>query len=135
MTSPLPSVPVQHKDFLQHIQSHQKTPIEELVKPYNDYDASARKIYAQDPEHNLLKDNHANIVPLYGAKTGSTDIRVRARNLSSETPEHKEKYILPLSTEKRRPDGSPAVVPTLEEFQNNFALFTEGALSELDWSN
>ncbi|KAJ5979696.1 hypothetical protein N7481_006994 [Penicillium waksmanii] len=135
MTSQLPSVPVKHKDFVQHIQSHQKTPIEELVKPYNDYDASARKIYAQDPAHTLLKNNHANIVPLYDVMTGSTDIRVRARNLSSETPEHKQKYILPLSTDKRRADGSPAVVPTLEEFQNNFALFTEGALGELDWSN
>jgi hypothetical protein len=135
MTSQLPSVPVKHKNFIQHVQSHQKTPIEELLKPYNEYDALARKIYAQEPAHTLLKDNHANIVPLYDAATGSTDIRVRARDLSSETPEQKEKYILPLSTDKRRDDGSPAVVPTLDEFKNNFALFTEGALSELDWSN
>lgn len=106
----------------------------DLVQPYNDYDAAARKIFAQDPSHSLVKDNHANIAPLYDA-TGSTDIRVRARDLAAETPQQKEKYILPLADAKRLSHGSPAVVPTLAEFQNNFTLFTEGALSDLDWSN
>lgn len=135
MTFQLPFVPVKHKDFVQNIQSHPQTPIKELVKPYNDYDAAARKIYAQAPTHTLLKENHANIVPIYDTMTGSTDIRVRARSLGSESVEEKQKYILPLSADKRRDNGSPAVVPTLDEFQNNFALFTEGALGELDWSN
>ncbi|KAJ5371091.1 uncharacterized protein N7496_007183 [Penicillium cataractarum] len=135
MASTLPSLPVKHHNFVQYIQSHLETPIEDLVKPYNDFDASARKIFAQNPSHALVKDNYANIVPLFDATTGSTDIRVRARDLNSETPEQKEKYILPIPNDKRRLDGSHAVVPSLSEFQNNFALFTEGALSELDWSN
>lgn len=127
-------MPVKHGDFLGYVHSHPDNPIEDLVKPYNGYDAAARKVFAQDQSHPLLKDNYANIVPVYDA-TGSTDIRVRARHLASETLEQKEKYILPLKDTMRRPSGSPAVVPTLGEFQNNFALFTEGALSELDWSN
>ncbi|CEJ58295.1 hypothetical protein PMG11_06958 [Penicillium brasilianum] len=135
MAFSLPSVPVKHSNFVQYIQSHPETPIEDLVKPYNDFDASARKIFAQNPSHTLVKDNHANVVPLFDATTGSTDIRIRARDLDSETPEQKEKYILPIPEEKRRLNGSPAVVPLLPEFQNNFTLFTEGALSELDWSN
>lgn len=135
MTSSLPSVPVKHHNFVHYLQSHPETSIDELVKPYNDYDASARRIFAQDPSHALVKDNYANIVPVFDNANGSTDIRVRARNLNSEAPEQKEKYILPLSDDKRRKDGSPAVVPSLAEFQNNFALFTEGALSDLDWSN
>lgn len=135
MPSSLPLVPVKHHDFVHYIQSHPETSIEELVKPYNDYDAAARRIFAQDPSHALVKDNYANIVPVFDNTNGSTDIRVRARDLNSQTPEQKEKYILPLSDDKRRKDGSPAVVPSLAEFQNNFALFTEGALSDLDWSN
>ncbi|KAJ5159781.1 uncharacterized protein N7482_006785 [Penicillium canariense] len=134
MTSPLPFVPVKHNNFVQYVQSHPEAPIGNLVKPYNDYDASARKIFAQDPSNALVKDNYANIVPLYDT-TGSTDLRIRARDVASQTPEQKEKYILAIPEEKRRVDGSPAVVPTFVEFQNNFALFTEGALSELDWSN
>lgn len=134
MALPLPPVPVKHNTFVQYVQAHPETPMRDLVQPYNDYDAAARKIFAQDPSHSLVKDNHANIAPLYDA-TGSTDIRVRARDLAAETPQQKEKYILPLADAKRLSHGSPAVVPTLAEFQNNFTLFTEGALSDLDWSN
>ncbi|KAF3385174.1 Uncharacterized protein F1880_002849 [Penicillium rolfsii] len=135
MTTSLPSLPAKHHDFVQYVRSHPEIPIEELVKPYNAFDASARKVFAQNSSHPLVKDNHANIVPLFDTTTGSTDIRIRARDLTSETPEQKEKYILPIPHEKRRLNGSPAVVPSLAEFQNNFALFTEGALGDLDWSN
>ncbi|KAJ5656481.1 hypothetical protein N7507_008431 [Penicillium longicatenatum] len=130
----LPVVPAEHANFLSYVQAHPKTPIQDLVNPYNAFDATARRIYAQSPSHSLVKDNYANIVPVYNA-TGSTDIRVRARDLASEGPETKEKYILPLEDSIRRPNGSSAVVPTLAEFQQNFAIFTENSLSELDWSN
>ncbi|KAJ5746177.1 hypothetical protein N7520_011359 [Penicillium odoratum] len=130
----LPTVPVKHANFLAYLQSNPETPIQELVKPYNAFDGVARKIYAQMPFHPLVMDNHANTVPLYGPD-GTTDIRIRARDLTSESPEAKEKYILPLEDSVRRPNGSPAFVPTLAEFQQNFAIFTENSLSELDWSN
>lgn len=134
MALTLPSLPAKHKDFLRYVDSHPDTPIGDLVRPYNDYDAVTRKVFAQDPSHVIVKDNHANIVPLYNAM-GSADIRVRARDLASETPEQKEKYILPFDESMRRENGSSAAVSTLAEFQENFALFTEGALGEMDWSN
>lgn len=134
MALTLPSLPAKHQDFLRYVDSHPDTPIGDLVRPYNEYDAVTRKVFAQDPSHAIVKDNHANIVPLYNAM-GSANIRVRARDLASETPEQKEKYILPLEGPMRRGNGSSAVVSTLAEFQENFALFTEGALSEMDWSN
>jgi len=93
MALTLPFVPAKHKDFLRYVDSQPDTPIGELIRPYNDYDAVIRKIFAQDPSHALMKDNHVNLVPLYGA-TGSADIRVRGRDLTSETLEQKEKYIL-----------------------------------------
>lgn len=134
MALALPSVPVSHKEFLLYVQSHPDASIQDLLRPYNEYDATARRIFAQDPSHSVVKDNYANLVPLYNAH-GSADIRVRARDLDSETPEQKEKYLLPLSDKGRRPNGSVAVVPDLSEFKTNFAIFTEGALSEMDWSN
>jgi hypothetical protein len=42
---------------------------------------------------------------------------------------------MPLSDDDRMPDGTPAIVESLKEFQQNFNVFTELALSDLDWSN
>ena len=40
-----------------------------------------------------------------------------------------------LGAEERRPNGSPAIVQSLKDFQQNFALFCESSLVDLDWSN
>ncbi|KAF7715271.1 Uncharacterized protein PECH_002108 [Penicillium ucsense] len=135
MAITIPSLPLQHRDFVHHVQSHPDTSVEELVKPFNDFDAFARKIFAQSASETSAKVGCVNVVPLYNETTKDADIRVRARDMTTESPEQKEKYLLPLPSSKRRANGSPAVVPSLEEFQNNFALFTEGALSDMDWSN
>ncbi|OJJ66542.1 hypothetical protein ASPBRDRAFT_200862 [Aspergillus brasiliensis CBS 101740] len=133
-TFTLPILPAKHRDLPTWIQSHPNTPLEQIIAPYNDYDAVARKLFAQEGTHAALQDNHLNIVPLYDSN-GSTDIRVRARDLSSESSTTKEQYIMPLKEEDRRPNGSPAVVSTLDEFRKNFNVFSEGALSDMDWSN
>ncbi|RJE25339.1 ankyrin repeat protein [Aspergillus sclerotialis] len=130
----LPSVPVQHQDLLKYIESNNEADMSGLLKPYNEYDAVLRRAFAQEPAHPALKDNHLNLVPVYD-NTGSTDARVRARDLDLEPPELKEKYLLPLDPENRKPNGSPAVVQKLSEFQTNFSLFTEGSLSDINWSN
>ncbi|XRM43420.1 hypothetical protein ABZX51_006597 [Aspergillus tubingensis] len=133
-TFTLPILPAKHRDLPSWIQSHPNTPLEQIIAPYNDYDAVARKLFAQEGTHAALQDNHLNIVPLYDSN-GSSDIRVRARDISSESSMTKEQYIMPLKEEHRRPNGSPAVVPTLNEFRKNFNVFSEGALSDMDWSN
>lgn len=134
MMAALPPVPVKHSDFVSHLQSNPDTPIDELIKPYNEYDAVARQIFAQEPSHPIVEDNHANVAPLFGVdKTG--ELRIRARDLASETPEDAQKYLLPLNEKSRKADGSPAVVSSLKEFQDNFTIFTEGALSDIDWSH
>jgi hypothetical protein len=134
MVSSLPTVPVKHNDFLSYVQSQPNTPMADLVKPYNEFDAVLRKTFAQEPSSPLVMDNLVNIVPIFD-RAGCNDLRIRARDLASETPEQKAKYILPLSDKDRKPNGSPAIVPTFDEFRNNFTLFTEGSLSEIDWSN
>ncbi|KAK4938155.1 hypothetical protein LTR66_015120, partial [Elasticomyces elasticus] len=97
MASTLPSLPVQHNQFVDYVRSQPTTPMADLIKPYIEFDAVMRKKFAQEP-------------------------------LS-------QKYLLPLSAKDRKPNGSPAIVPTVEEFRKNFALFTEGCLSDIDWSN
>ncbi|KAL4935267.1 hypothetical protein BDV06DRAFT_228985 [Aspergillus oleicola] len=130
----LPAIPAQHSHFLQHVNAHPNTPIPDLVKPYNEYDAVLRKIYAQEPSHPAIEDGLVNVVPLFDAN-GSTDLRIRARNLATESEDTKSKYLMPLKDEHRKPNGAPAVVSNIKDFQTHFNIFSESSLSDLDWNN
>ncbi|KAL4756102.1 ankyrin repeat protein [Aspergillus foveolatus] len=132
--SSLPSLPAKHSQFLQYVSSHPNTPMPELIRPYNDYDAQLRKIFAQEPTHPAVADNLVNIVPLFDAN-GSTDVRIRARDLASESETTRYKYLMPLKDEHRKPTGAPAVVSHIKGFQTNFNIFSESSLADLDWNN
>ncbi|KAL2862382.1 ankyrin repeat protein [Aspergillus lucknowensis] len=130
----LPTVPAKHSDFLEYVKAHPEKSIVELVRPYHDYDAVARKIFAQEPDHPAITNNHLNLVPLFDAN-GLADVRIRARDLASESEDVKSKYLMPLKDEQRRANGAPAVVSTLGEFRTHFGIFSESSLSDLDWNN
>ena len=103
----------------------------ELLKPYREYEAQLRQAFAQDPDNEALKDPHVNVLPLYTEDTQA--IKVRARKLDAESREERSKYIMPLPADIRRPDGSPAIVQSLKDFQRNFGVFSESSLGELNW--
>jgi hypothetical protein len=42
---------------------------------------------------------------------------------------------MPLTDADRKTSGSPAVVSSFKDFQNNFNLFSESSLADLDWKN
>ncbi|KAL2199938.1 hypothetical protein P885DRAFT_30278 [Corynascus similis CBS 632.67] len=128
-----PTLPVPIAGLVKHIVQHQDTPLVELLEPYREYEAHLRGAFAQDLDNELLKDPYVNVLPLFTDDTHN--IKVRARNLKTESKEEQSKYIMPLPPTMRRPDGSPAVVQSLQEFQRNFNVFCESSLSELDWSN
>ncbi|ELR03620.1 hypothetical protein VC83_09335 [Pseudogymnoascus destructans] len=129
----LPPLPAPVKDFASYFSQAKDTLVPELLEPYHAYEAELRKFYAQQPDDPVLKDGHINTVPIYAGQESA--LKVRARKLDDETEAEKEKYIMGLSKADRKPDGSPAVVTSLKEFQSNFNLFSESSLSELDWSN
>lgn len=126
-----PTLPVPIAGLVKHIAQHQDTPLVELLEPYREYEAHLRGAFAQDLDNELLKDPYVNVLPLFTDDTHN--IKVRARNLKTESKEEQSKYIMPLPPTMRRPDGSPAVVQSLQEFQRNFNVFCESSLSELDW--
>jgi hypothetical protein len=130
----LPAIPAKHSQFLDYVRSHPEKPIVDLVQPYNEFDAVLRKIYAQQPSNLAVADDFVNVVPVFD-DSGSADIRIRARDISSESDEVKERYLLSLKDEDRRLNGSPAVVASFKEFQQNFNIFCESSLSDMDWSN
>jgi len=129
----LPDVPAKHADFIPYIKSHSSTPLIELLEPYKQYDATLREIFAQEPEHSSLSDEHLNVVPVFDGH--EQDLRIRARDLESEIDEEKEKYLMPLNVNDRRPNNSPAIVETIKDFQQNFTLFCESSLVDLNWDN
>ncbi|MCJ1282483.1 hypothetical protein MMC26_001806 [Xylographa opegraphella] len=60
-------------------------------------------------------------------------MKVRARCLDNDA--ENEKYMFPLDSKERKPSGAPAIVPILKDFKQNFDLFSESSLVDLDWNN
>ncbi|RYP54832.1 hypothetical protein DL768_000396 [Monosporascus sp. mg162] len=129
----LPKLPVAHHELVQHIAKNPETPMAELMEPYRKFEAQLREVYAQDRSNPILDDPYINVLPLF--TTDAPEIKTRARDLDKETQEEKGKYIMALPSDKRRANGSPAVVSTLKEFRHNFSVFSESSLSDMDWSN
>ncbi|KAI0171986.1 ankyrin [Hypoxylon sp. FL1284] len=129
----LPKLPVAHDGLAKYIANHPKLPMTELMGPFRQYEAKLRELYAQERNSPVLDDPYVNVLPLFTDDT--INIKTRARNLEAESPGEKEKYIMSLPDDKRRPDGSPAVVSSLREFRRNFGIFSESSLAEMDWSN
>lgn len=77
--SVLPEVPAKHADFISYVQSHADTPLSELLEPYKKYDAKLREVFAQEPEHPALADQHLNVVPVFDGQ--QEDVKIRARDL------------------------------------------------------
>jgi hypothetical protein len=79
----------------------------QLLEPYKEYDAKIRELFAQEPEHPSLADPFVNVVPVFGGGHAS-DVKIRARDLTSELQEESDRYIMPLKDEDRRLNNSPA---------------------------
>ena len=126
-----PSLPAKHDEVIQYFAKHKNTSMLDLLEPYKQYDAELRKAFAQQPEHPMTKQ--PNVAPIFAGH--EHEVKVRARSPENESQKEKDCYIMPLKDEDRRPDGSLAIVSSLREFQDNFAIFTEGSLSDMDWSN
>ncbi|KAI0970115.1 ankyrin repeat protein [Xylaria arbuscula] len=131
--SQLPTLPAAHNELVNYIAERPSVPMAELMGPYRQFEAKLREIYAQERGNPVLEDPYLNVLPLFTKDTPA--IRARARDLNSETQDQKDKYIMSLPDDRRRTNGSPAVVEFLKEFRHNFGVFSESALSDMDWDN
>ncbi|WEW58217.1 hypothetical protein PRK78_003685 [Emydomyces testavorans] len=131
----LPSLPLALSAFVPHLSERSRVDIlnGNALKPFKCYESKLREIFAQEPKNKAIADPHINVVPVYAGH--EDQLMVKARDLEQETPEEAEKYILPLSPAFRRESSTPAVVGSLDEFKDNFRLFSESSLVDLDWSN
>lgn len=125
-------LPTSFEEFPQYLESKKTTnEVLQAVRPFKEYEAKLRQIFAQEPDHPATASTH--LVPVFNE--GHFGLKIRARDPKSQTVEDQEKYLLPLSADYRRANGANAVTSNLKEFQRNFSIFSESALSELDWSN
>ncbi|CAA7269211.1 unnamed protein product [Cyclocybe aegerita] len=104
-----------------------------VLQPSLDEEAELRKLFAQDRQSTRLANPHVGLVDVF--KAPDTIRTTRARVVQG--PEDLvAKYVMPLSEENRKKEGAPCMVSDLEEFKKNWAIFTEGSLSQLlDWNN
>lgn len=121
-------------DFIPYLSKNPTTPIAELLEPYKAYESELRKVYAQQPDHEAVKDGKVNLVPLFGEEH-EAELKVRARSIDTETDDEKSRYLMTLKDEDRKLNGAPAVVSSFKDFQQNFNLFSESSLTDLNWNN
>ncbi|KAI5862660.1 ankyrin [Durotheca rogersii] len=129
----LPKLPVAHDELVNYIASHPEVPVRQLMEPYRQFEAKLREVYAQERTNPILDDPYLNILPVFNENT--LNIKTRARNPEAEPPAERNRYIMVLPDDKRRKNGSPAVVESLREFRDNFSVFSESSLADMDWSN
>jgi hypothetical protein len=121
------------KEFIPYLSKNPDEPMGEILEPYKSFEAEPRKVYAQQPAHEAVKDGTVNLVPVFGGH--EHDLKIRARSLDTKSEDESSKYIMELKEEDRKPNGSPAVVSSFKDFQQNFNLFSESSLTEIDCSN
>jgi hypothetical protein len=106
--------------------------LDEALKPSLDDEAELRRLFATDAKNPRLSNPNVGLVDVFDAPA---DIRTtRARVVQNEF-DLSEKYLMPLAEARRRKEGTPAMTSSLEEFNQNWSIFSEGSLSLLDWNN
>ena len=103
----------------------------EATKPYMQFESKLREIFAQEPDHPAVRENH--LVPVFASD--APQARVRARDPDKESNEVKDRYLLPLADDQRKKNDSLATVKDLAAFKTNFNVFSESSLVDLDWNN
>ncbi|KAF8987598.1 hypothetical protein BDQ17DRAFT_1435523 [Cyathus striatus] len=108
--------------------------LQSVLKPSIDDEAALRRLWATDKSNSRLANPYVGLVDVFAAPAS---IRTtRARVISPDGSNLNTKYVCPLTEENRRKEGDACMVDSLDEFKKNWAIFTEGSLSQLlDWNN
>ena len=108
--------------------------LSQALQPSLDDEAMLRKLWATDRSNTRLLDPHVGLVDVFDAPDAIR--KTRARVVTDDSSDFNARHIHPLSAERRRKEGEPAMVSSLDEFKKNWSIFTEGSLSQLlDWNN
>ncbi|KAI0059341.1 ankyrin [Artomyces pyxidatus] len=105
--------------------------LDALSEQARDEELELRRLFATERTNVRLADIHAGLVDVFEAPMHARTTRARV----FDDRDANLKFVEPLPDSRRRKEGTPATVVTLEEFRENWATFTENLLSDIDWSN
>lgn len=80
------------KEFIPYLSENANTPVGTLLEPFKQFEGELRKVFAQQPDHDVLKDGNVNLVPIFAGH--EQELTIRARSLDSESVEEKQRYVL-----------------------------------------
>lgn len=107
--------------------------LDDVLQPSVNDETKLRRLFATETSNPRLRDIHVGLVDIFDAPE---DIRTTRARVVENDVDPSSRYVMPLTEACRRKEGDPAMVSSLDEFRKNWAIFTEGSLSQLlDWSH
>ncbi|KAJ3734550.1 hypothetical protein DFJ43DRAFT_133831 [Lentinula guzmanii] len=107
--------------------------LESALQPSLEDEAQLRRLFATEKDNSRLKDPYVGLVNVFDAPPEIRTIRAR---VVKDDEDLSAKYVMPLSPKDRKLEGTACIVPTSEEFQKNWVVFSEGCLQQLlNWNN
>ncbi|KAF7319941.1 Ankyrin repeat protein [Mycena kentingensis (nom. inval.)] len=119
--------------FIERVLKAQGPSLDAVLQPSLEDEAELRRFFATDKSNARLANPYVGLVDVFAAPDAIRTTRARVVTGEDDLD---AKYVMPLSETNRRKDGTPSMVPTLDEFKKNWGVFSEGSLSQLvDWNN
>lgn len=107
--------------------------LHQVLQPSVDDESQLRTLWATDKTNERLKDPYVGLVDVFNA---SPQLRNTHARVVADDEDRFARFIMPIPDNLRREQGEPATVADIDEFKKNWAIFSEGSLSQLlDWSN
>ncbi|KAJ4472019.1 ankyrin repeat protein [Lentinula aciculospora] len=107
--------------------------LKSVLQPSLDDEAHLRRLFATEKDNARLEDPYVGLVNVFDAPPEIRTVRAR---VVKDKEDLDGEYVMPLDPKDRKPEGAASMVPSLEEYQKNWTVFSEGSLSQLfDWNN
>ncbi|KAG8939662.1 hypothetical protein FRC04_006087 [Tulasnella sp. 424] len=97
-------------------------------------EAELRRLFATNRTNARLRDPYVGLVDVFGENTDRIK-KIHARAVKDDGDLQKH-YVMPLDDVMRKKDGRLSMAFSLDDFKARWAIFSEGALSQLtNWNN
>ena len=107
--------------------------LEPVLNPSISEEAELRRLFATDRSNARLSNPYVGLLDVFSLPDAARKTRAR---VVKDAQDLVARHVFPLPDEKRRKDGDFCMSENLQEFQKNWTIFTEGALSQLaNWDN
>jgi hypothetical protein len=95
--------------------------LDSILQPAIDAEANLRRLFALEKTSPTIHDPHVGLIDVFSVPKSIQ--QTRARRVEDEE-DLTARYVLPLSAEARRGDGEMAMSSSIEEFKENFRIFS-----------